>query len=465
MSLLAAYVVPHPPMIIPEVGLGEEKKIALTLASYRQVAREISELKPDTIILTTPHLTMYRDYFHIAPGKTGHGDFARFGAPQVRLEADYDRDLILDLSLALAEESFPAGTEGAQGKTLDHGTMVPLYFIREVCQDFRILRVGLSGLGFSDHYRLGRFIREAVERLNRRAVFVASGDLSHRLKSDGPYGYDPQGPAYDGWIMDILSRAAFGEFLTMDQAFCEAAGECGHRSFAIMAGSLDRTEVEALKLSYEGPFGVGYGVATFHVTGVDPARNFLDYLDNETRQKKAAIRSKASPPVRLALAVIKAKLEGHVLDLTDYIQRENLPQEMLSGQAGVFVTLYKEGQLRGCIGTISPTTQSVAQEILRNAVESAFHDPRFPPLDMAEFPDLKVSVDVLLTPEAIDSLDALNPREYGVIVTRGSRRGLLLPDLAGITTPFEQIRIAKDKAGIGPNEPVSVERFKVVRYH
>lgn len=464
MPILAAYAVPHPPIIIPEVGLGEEKKIALTVAAYRQAAREIGELKPDTIILTTPHLTMYQDYFHIAPGKAGHGDFARFGAPQVRLKAEYDRELILDLSLALAEDSFPAGTEGAQETAMDHGTAVPLYFIQEIYPDFRLVRIGLSGLSLTDHYRLGQFIREAVDRLERRAVFVASGDLSHCLKVDGPYGYEPQGPVYDKKIMDILSRAAFDELLAMDPGIYEPAGECGHRSFAIMAGSLDRTKVEARTLSYEGPFGVGYGVAAFQVKGDDPARNFLDLSLDQHRRESEAVRHNASPHVRLALAVIQANLEDRAFDLEEYTRGASIPAEMLTQRAGVFVTLHKEGQLRGCIGTISPTTASVAEEIRRNAIEAAFHDPRFPALTKDEFPDLHVSVDVLMAPEAIASPDQLDPKEYGVIVTSGRRRGLLLPDLEGVTAPEQQISIARSKAGIGQHEPVSLERFKVVRH-
>lgn len=464
MPILAGYAVPHPPIIIPEVGGGEEKKIARTMEAYRQAAREIRELKPDTIILTTPHLTLYQDYFHIAPGKSGQGDFSHFGAPEVRLDADYDQELILDLSLALASDSFPAGTEGAQEQAMDHATTVPLYFIQEEYRDFRLVRIGLSGLGLNDHYRLGRYIREAVDRLDRRAVFVASGDLSHCLKADGPYGFHPQGPVYDDRIMDILSRAAFDELLAMDPKIYEPAGECGHRSFAIMAGSFDRTSVKARALSYEGPFGVGYGVVSFRPTGPDPGRDFLDRRLSDDRKENEALRHSAGPHVRLALAVIEANLTDRAFDLEEYGAAAPLPPEMLDTRAGVFVTLHREGALRGCIGTISPTTESVAEEIRRNAIEAAFHDPRFPPLAIEEFPLLTVSVDVLQEPEAIASEDLLDPKVYGVIVSSGRRRGLLLPDLEGIDTAKEQVQIARSKAGIAPGEPVRLERFRVVRH-
>ncbi len=464
MPILGAYVVPHPPILIPEVGRGEEQKIALTAAAYEKVAREIRELKPETIILTTPHLILYQDYFHIAPGQAGIGDFSRFGAAEVHLETPYDRSFILDLSLALAEADFPAGTEGADDPVMDHATTVPLYFITKEYQDFQLVRIGLSGLSLADHYRLGMYVRETVDRLDRRVVFLASGDLSHYLTEDGPYGFDPNGPLYDEKIMDILSRSAFHEILTMDPALYGPAGECGHRSFAIMAGALDRTGVTARKLSYEGPFGVGYGIVAFDLSGEDPTRNFLDQNQKQHIQDREESKKSASPHARLALAVMEASLEGRPFDMEAFTDRSGLPEEMLSEAAGVFVTLHKNGQLRGCIGTLAPATDSVAEEIRRNAIESAFHDPRFPPVTLEEFSQLDVSVDVLMPPEAVRSLAELDPLSYGVIVTCGERRGLLLPDLEGITTAEEQVSIARAKAGIGESDPVDLQRFKVVRH-
>ena len=114
--------------------------------------------------------------------------------------------------------------------------MVPLYFIRQLYADFMLVRVGLSGLPLEEHYRLGQIIRRAVEETGRKAVYVASGDLSHKLQSYGPYGFAEEGPVYDQRIMDVCGRAAFGELFDFDEAFCERAAECGHRSFVMMAG-------------------------------------------------------------------------------------------------------------------------------------------------------------------------------------------------------------------------------------
>jgi len=144
---------------------------------------------------------------------------------------------------------------------------------------------------------------------------------------------------------------------------------------------------------------------------------------------------------------------------------DNLPAELTHTRAGVFVSIKKDGQLRGCIGTISPAAESVGMEIIGNAVSAASHDPRFEPVREDELEDLVYSVDVLCEPELVTSDAQLDPGRYGVIVQTGARRGLLLPDLEGIDTVAKQLEVARRKAGIGPNENVKMARFEVVRHH
>jgi hypothetical protein len=142
---------------------------------------------------------------------------------------------------------------------------------------------------------------------------------------------------------------------------------------------------------------------------------------------------------------------------------ENLTPEMQE-QAGVFVSLHRRGALRGCIGTFEPTTPSVAEEVMQNAVSSAIRDPRFPPVRPDELADLEINVDVLTSPEPVDGPEGLDPKRYGVIVECGWRRGLLLPDLEGVDSVRHQIDICRQKAGIGPREPVKLYRFEVRRF-
>ena len=462
MGILAAYMVPHPPMIVPAVGRGGEKQIEKTTNAYERVAAEIASLAPDTIIITSPHSVMYTDYFHISPGKSARGDFGRFRASQVSFEENYDAELVSAITEIARKQGFPAGVMGERDRKLDHGTMVPLYFIRKKYSGGKIVRIGLSGLPLTEHYRLGQMIREAVDGLGRRAVFVASGDLSHKLQDYGPYGYAKEGPQYDERIMDVCSRAVFGELFDFDETFCERAAECGHRSFVIMAGAFDGISVDAEQLSHEDVTGVGYGICIFHPQGPDESRHFLDQYLAQQEKKLDAARSAEDPYVKLA----RASVEHYILHHKKLPLPQDLPSELVSRRAGAFVSIHEHGRLRGCIGTIAPVQDSLAQEIIDNAVSASTRDPRFDPIKADELAWLEISVDVLGDPEPISSPRELDVKRYGVIVTKGRKRGLLLPDLDGVDTVEQQISIAKSKAGIAEwDRNVQLQRFEVVRHH
>ena len=462
MAILAAFMVPHPPMIVPAVGRGSEKQIQKTIDAYEQVADEIAALAPETIIITSPHTVMYADYFHISPGKGAKGDFGRFRAAQVCFDEEYDRELVNELAGIARGQGFPAGVMGERDKRLDHGTMVPLYFIRRKYTGAKIVRIGLSGLPLSEHYRFGQMIREAVDKLGRKAVFVASGDLSHKLQDYGPYGFAEEGPQYDARIMDVCSRAAFGELFDFDETFCDRAAECGHRSFVIMAGAFDGLAVKATQLSHEDVTGVGYGICTFYPGEKDESRHFLKQYLGGAAKRLAEKRAQEDPYVQLA----RKSVEYYILHHRKMEMPEDLPEELLTKRAGAFVSIHEHGKLRGCIGTIAPVRDCVAREIIDNAVSASTRDPRFDPIRAHELKWLEISVDVLGEAEPIKSPAELDVKRYGVIVTKGMKRGLLLPDLDGVDTVEEQISIAKSKAGIADwDTNVELKRFEVVRHH
>lgn len=464
MAITAGIMVPHPPLIIPDVGRGQEQLIEDTVQAYRRAVRLAADYRPDTIVVLSPHVVMYSDYFHVSPGTGARGDFGSFLAPQAAVEADYDEAFITELEHLAGQADFPMGTKGERERELDHGTMIPLYFINQYYKDYKLVRVGGSGLSFADHYRAGQLISQAAQRLGRKTVIVASGDLSHKLRGDGPYGYSVQGPEYDERIMDVMGAARFGELLEFTEDFCGKAGECGHRSFVMMAGTMDSMAVKPERLTYQGPFGVGYGVCTYEVEGRDEKRCFLkDYVQalEETcsRSRKGGDAWTGLARKSLEYYVRKGRLMPfHAVDGT-------LPEEMIKSRAGVFVSIHKGGALRGCIGTISPVCRNVAEEIIQNAVSAGIHDPRFPAVREEELAQLVYSVDVLGKAEPAGGPEGLDVKRYGVIVTKGHRRGLLLPNLDGVDTVEQQLSIARQKAGIRPDEgDVKLERFEVIRH-
>ena len=385
------------------------------------------------------------------------GDFIKFGDYSDFFTEYIDLDLCRNI-MSFAE-SLNIPIQYSMDSNLDHGTLVPLYFIHQKYYDFKLIRIGLSSLSFVDHYKMGQAIQKAISD-DKRVVYIASGDLSHKLQEYGPYGFTPEGPKYDQMIIDSCSRGDFLSLLKSDVHFCNKASECGHRSFIMMSGVLDGYQVESKYFSHEDVTGVGYGIFSYIPIKKDSNRLFLEQYISFEKNRIIDLKKKCDSYVALAYRT----LDDYYYNNHVFSQFSSLDDELLMNRAGVFVTIYRFGFLRGCIGTFLPTCGNIAEEIVHNAIEAATSDYRFNPITKDELDTLEIHVDVLSTPIDISSIDELDPIKYGVIVTSGSKKGLLLPDLEGVDTVLEQIQIAKDKAGILDHEDYSIQRFEVTRH-
>ncbi len=459
MSIIASFIVPHPPLIVPEVGKGEELKIQDTIDAYIKISKEIAQIKPDTIIISSPHAQLYADYFHISPGIEGVGNLSQFGAYDVKARVDYDKSLIRLITKEADILGIPVGIEGDLSPSLDHGTMVPLYFINQFYNEYKLIRISPSGLTPVEHYKLGKLIQSVIPK-DQKVVWVASGDLSHKLKKHGPYGLAKEGPIFDKELTEALAVGDFLKLLTFDPHLVRKAAECGLGSFTMMAGVLDGYQVEPELLSYEGPFGVGYAVAKYKVLEKDNSRKFDEIYSSNEKKETDSLRHKEDPYVKLA----RESLEYYVIHHKKMKIPDNLIDELINNKAGVFVSIHKNNYLRGCIGTTGSTTRSTAHEIIQNAVSAGTRDPRFGRVMKKELPFLQYKVDVLFPPEPIKSFSELDVKRYGVIVYQQYKSGLLLPNLDGIDTIEEQVSIALQKAGINDNEEYKMERFEVIRH-
>ena len=464
MSILAAYAVPHPPLIIPTIGQGREGEIAATVRAYHETMRAAAEMRPDTIVIISPHATAYDDFFHISPGAGAEGNFAAFGHPEISIGIEYDEEFVRVLSSTASEKNIPAGTLGEKNPALDHGTMIPLFFLSEYLGDAptKFVRIGIAGLPAHTHALLGQAIAATAERLGRRTICIASGDLSHRLMEGGANGFAPEGAEFDELCTAFMKTGDFLSLLQIPGSFAEAAGHCGLNGLWVLAGALDRAALTSRLHSYEGVFGVGYAVASFTVTGRNEANDFAAQLVRAEDRAMAELRAVEDDYVRLARMSVEHFVRTH-----SYLPLPTeLPQELTESRAGAFVSIKKYGKLRGCIGTFVPAQQSLAEEIFYNAVSAAAHDGRFEPIEEGELNRLVYSVDVLSAPEPIASVAQLDPKTYGVIVKSltDNRRGLLLPDLAGIDTAEDQIAIAREKARIQPKGAIALARFTVERH-
>jgi len=465
MSLLGHYLLPHPPIILPEIGRGEERKISETTNSFNVIGKEIGEKAPDTIILITPHGTMFEDAIALTFEDEISGDLNKFGAPAVAMNLQIHKALTSKIYELASKEGIPTvmPTDALLKKynakvLLDHGAMVPLYYINKYHKGYNLVHITYAPLKDMDLYRFGIIINQAVEELKIKAVCIASGDLSHKLKDDGPYGFSPYGETFDLGFLQYLQKGDVEGVFNMDRDIISNAGECGRSSMAILLGTLEGKAFKGEILSYEGTFGVGYGVMRFNIIGEAlPKLAKLEALRKANLEKK---NNQKDPYVKLARESLTTYLSSkeELKGIPEYVT-----DEMKNAKGGVFVSLKKHGNLRGCIGTMLPTTSSIAEEIIRNAVEAGLKDPRFTEVIYEELLDIDFSVDVLTTPIAVTK-EELDPKIYGVILTSKAKRGLLLPDLEGVNTVEEQLSIALGKAGIMPNEDYTIQSFTVIRH-
>jgi len=302
MPILRAYLLPHPPLAVPDVGRGDEKKIKKTLAALDEAASDIAALAPETIIFVTPHNVLYADYFHISPGAGATGDLTRFNERATRFKAEYDAGFAAEIISLAERESLPAGSLGERDAQLDHGVTVPMWYIDRRYSGYKSLRISQSGLDSSNHYRLGQMIAQAAENTGRKAVLVASGDLSHRLLRGSSHGYAPEGEKFDAALTQALSTGDFLSLFKIPDDLRERAAECGYNSVMVLAGCFDRRRVSAKLLSYEGPFGVGYAVISVAPGEPDDRRDILEQYAKITLAEARGRRDTEDPYRALARA-------------------------------------------------------------------------------------------------------------------------------------------------------------------
>jgi AmmeMemoRadiSam system protein A len=468
--LLAGAILPHPPVIVPGVGSGP-MLAGTTVAAMRQLSDELAALQPETVVLISPHAPSFSDYIYCYGGPELSGDLASFGAPQVRLSFGQDQELLDRITTRLGEAGLAAGCLSAEQmrrfqleQKLDHGALVPLYFLQQAFT-FRLVVLSSAGLPISDLYQAGRCLRQAAEDLGRRIILVASGDQSHKAGAASPYGTNPEGARFDQALVTALRQSDLAAVLAIDPALRQRAAECGYRALVMLCGAYAGLGIRSTVLSYEAPYGIGYLVAGLRPDpSLGQVPDALAQAQADNRNHRHTPQNPASAAVVIARDTLSRVLSGNARPTPDDYADLTRQNTWLMDRAGVFVSLKKNGELRGCIGTTAPTTASVAAEIIQNAISAATRDPRFAPVRPDEWDDLAVSVDVLEPSEPVADENDLDPAVYGVIVSSGARSGLLLPNLDGVDTVREQLDIARRKAGIRADEPVRLRRFKVTRY-
>ncbi len=314
----------------------------------------------------------------------------------------------------------------------EHSIEVQLPFLQYFKPDIKLVPIMLAH-GSADTFKeIGRAIARAIKDLNREAIIMASSDMTHYEPHESAKEKDTQA------IEAILNLNEDELLRRVDELNISMCGYAPAVSLIAAAKELGATRTDLVRYQTSGDTSGDYSSVVGYAGII--------------------IGKEMHPLVKLA----RKTVESYVKD-GKTPRPEALTPEMKQ-KAGVFVSIHKQGELRGCIGTFEPTRKNVTEEIITNAVSSATRDPRFPPIAPKELKDLDYSVDVLTIPEPVESKDQLDPKKYGVIVECGYRRGLLLPDLEGVDSVDHQIDICCRKAGIAADEPVKLYRFEVKRY-
>jgi AmmeMemoRadiSam system protein B len=266
--LASWYITPHPPLAVPSVGRGQEQGIASTIAAFEEIGRDFAQKRIDTVMVISPHAPVLRDAIAILDVPEMEGSMRNFRAPQEKLSFTVDTELIGQIFTSQDSNFLRLDKETARGfhnteLEIDHGAFVPLYYLTRYCEKKPELVLGAYGfLPPQELYNAGIALGKVFDASEKRIAFVASGDLSHHLTHDGPYPYHPDGAVFDREIVEIIKSGEPDRFLSMDEGLVERAGQCGWRSFCMLAGVLHECEMrEGRVLSYEGPFGVGYCVS------------------------------------------------------------------------------------------------------------------------------------------------------------------------------------------------------------
>lgn len=397
----------HAPIVHPEVAGAEAARCRHTTRAMRELAERAVQSAPDRLVLVSPHSPRHRERFSAWTGRH-RGDLGRFRAPQLAVDLPDAPEIAAGLHLGPILSDEP----------LDHGAMVPLSFLWAAGWRGPTAILALPWRQ-GDEASLGA----ALGALDGRTAVIASGDMSHRLIPGAPAGYNPQAASFDQAFVQALAADDWAGALAAEPRALAAEDVVASTAFAMGAAG---APLNAELLSYEGPWGVGYCEAVLY----DP-----------------------SPPLyAVARKAIAARVRREAYEP---------PKSPLPARP-VFVTLHKGGALRGCIGHLEVRGERDLNDIVaRVAPQSAVEDPRFPPVTAEELSELELEISVLEPPEPARGVEDLDPKKWGVIVSNGWRRGVLLPDIEGVDSAEQQVEIARRKAGIARGEPIELQRFAV----
>lgn len=447
-GIVFAGLMPHAPVLVEGVGRPEHRRqCRATIRAMHLLARHALLARPDAVLVVSPHSPRLPRNFGLWQTACLQGSFAPFGAEEGRFVLPLDGEFTRRLTDEAVRRDLR--TWSIKHGALDHGASVPLAFLLAAGWRGPTAVIGLTDVMPEELNALGLAIAATATALDRRLAVIASGDMSHRLTRSAPCGYHKNGARFDRAFISLLHAGTTAEIPRMDTRLLENAAEDVVESVLVALAAVDAADSQPTVLSYEGPFGVGYGVAILaERPGSEPA----------ALARSPVLSHRGDLPL-VAREAVFARLGGSTAGPPFHAAGS------LAASHGVFVTLRTtDGALRGCRGTVEPVHRDLVEETWQVACLAAFHDPRFPPLRAEELAGVRFSVNVLGPLEAA-SPDKLDPAAYGIAIrAHDGRHSLLLPAIKGIASVDAQLRVARQKAGMASDEPVEIQRFTTMMF-
>ncbi len=447
-SIVFVGLMPHAPLLVRGVGGDRHAHVGRTIRAMTNVARHAVAAQPDAVVVISPCSPRRPGAFGVWETPLLHGSFEHFGSDENHIDLPLDRLFVERLAHEATARGIRLWKIG--GPALDHGATVPLSYLISAGWKGPTVVVGLNQPGDDQLEEFGHTIAEAANALRFRLALIASGDMSHRLTATAPSGYHADGTRFDQTFIELLRSGSLHDIGQLDPAVVAHADEDVLAPTRIALAAVDYTAPGRTVLSYEGPFGVGYGVAILAERQVrDPA--------------SAAIPATATPIVlshRADLPWVARCAVAAVFQNGPDAPPFEAAGDLAQPQA-LFVTLRRvDHELRGSSGSPTPTQKDLVWQTWHDAREAAFRDSRFHALRVEELLHVRFSVSLLGPLETISSPAQLNPALYGLLVSSSAgRQGLLLPGIKSVDSPAEQLRLARHRAGVKASESVKLQRF------
>lgn len=443
MPIPCAVLMCHAPIVVPEVAGNRARQCSETTRAMADAATRICAHAPDVLVIISPHATRHATRWGICTQTPLSGNFGPFGADNIGVTLPGAPDAAARLA-PLARE-LRLTTRELAGDELDHGALVPLYFLNKAGFARPTLLLSPPEPGSRTEERMGQAIARAADQAGERWVVLASGDMSHRLTPGAPSGYHPLAKEFDRSFKARIDVGDLRGACAIDGDLRELAAEDVVDSCTVAAAAVGYRSHGHHTYCYEGPFGVGYLEALL--------------FEESPPDEHVALAGPGKRPwpamLRIARDAIAAKISHNAYRVPVLPKPWNTVQ-------GVFVTLRdREGALRGCVGHVEPVFGTLSEEIAACAAAAATQDTRFPRVSPRELPTLRVEVSLLSRPELVTDIHTLDPQRYGVVVSSGRARGVLLPGVEGVDTIEEQLRIAAAKGQLPSSRSWVIERFDV----